>query len=84
MSGKLVQRGLSSPGKNFLESLNAKLAIQQNQLKINNAAKVRQLFAEKTVSDPSVCHDSLMDQIKKGTPLKKTGAINDRSAPKIH
>lgn len=79
---------MSSPGQNFLESLNAKLAIQQqvqqNQLKIHNAARVRQLFAGKTVSDPTVCHDSLMDQIKKGTSLKKTRTVNDRSAPKIH
>ncbi|KAK6643736.1 hypothetical protein RUM43_005246 [Polyplax serrata] len=85
LSGRLLHRGISSPGQNFLDSLNAKLAIQQqNQLKVHNAARVRQLFAGRTVSDPTVCHDSLMEQIKKGTSLKKTRTVNDRSAPKIH
>lgn len=34
--------------------------------------------------DPRVCHESLMDQIKRGAPLKRNRTINDRSAPKIH
>ncbi|XP_072156556.1 uncharacterized protein [Bemisia tabaci] len=34
--------------------------------------------------DPRLCHDSLMEQIKKGTLLRKTRTVNDRSAPHIH
>lgn len=48
------------------------------------ASRVRQWIAVRTVADPTICHDSLMDQIKRGTSLKKTRAINDRSAPQIH
>lgn len=34
--------------------------------------------------DPRVCHESLMDQIKRGASLRQNGTTNDRSAPKIH
>lgn len=34
--------------------------------------------------DPRVCHESLMDQIKRGATLKRNKSINDRSAPKIY
>ncbi|RZF43869.1 hypothetical protein LSTR_LSTR007205 [Laodelphax striatellus] len=51
---------------------------------VMRASRVRQWIAVRTVADPATCHDSLMDQIKKGTALKKTRAINDRSAPQIH
>jgi hypothetical protein len=34
--------------------------------------------------DPKVCHESLMDQIKRGATLKRAKVINDRSAPKIY
>ncbi|XP_039226577.1 dual specificity protein kinase splA isoform X34 [Drosophila yakuba] len=34
--------------------------------------------------DPRICHESLMDQIKRGATLKRNQKINDRSAPKIH
>lgn len=50
----------------------------------NRANRVRQWIAVRTVADPTICHDSLMDQIKRGTSLKKTRAVNDRSAPRIH
>uniref|UniRef100_A0A1B6HSV2 WH2 domain-containing protein n=2 Tax=Homalodisca liturata TaxID=320908 RepID=A0A1B6HSV2_9HEMI len=50
----------------------------------NRANRVRQWIAVRTVPDPTICHDSLMDQIKRGTSLKKTRAVNDRSAPRIH
>lgn len=51
---------------------------------VNRANRVRQWIAVRTVPDPTICHDSLMDQIKRGTLLKKTRAVNDRSAPRIH
>lgn len=50
----------------------------------NRANRVRQWIAVRTVPDPTLCHDSLMDQIKRGTSLKKVRAVNDRSAPRIH
>ncbi|TMW43914.1 hypothetical protein DOY81_011005, partial [Sarcophaga bullata] len=34
--------------------------------------------------DPRICHESLMDQIKRGATLKRNQKINDRSAPKIY
>ncbi|XP_073995646.1 missing-in-metastasis isoform X12 [Rhodnius prolixus] len=42
------------------------------------------LERDKEQSDPRVAHDSLMDQIKRGTHLRKTSTVNDRSAPRIH
>lgn len=34
--------------------------------------------------DPKVCHDSLMDQIRRGATLRRAKVVNDRSAPKIY
>ncbi|KAK5647470.1 hypothetical protein RI129_002362 [Pyrocoelia pectoralis] len=82
---KITPRG---PGQNFLDSLNAKLAqqhiannMQQPQLK---ALKIRQIINSKAQPDPKVCHESLMDQIKRGATLKRAKVVNDRSAPKIY
>ncbi|RZC34520.1 A-agglutinin anchorage subunit [Asbolus verrucosus] len=82
---KINQRG---PGQSFLDSLNAKLAqqhisnnTQSPQLKAN---KIRQIINSKAQPDPKVCHESLMDQIKRGATLKRAKVINDRSAPKIY
>ncbi|KAH1007882.1 hypothetical protein HUJ04_005062 [Dendroctonus ponderosae] len=36
------------------------------------------------IPDPKICHESLMDQIKRGATLKRAKIINDRSAPKIY
>ncbi|CAG9763738.1 unnamed protein product [Ceutorhynchus assimilis] len=62
-----------------------------------NKAKVVKFFQEKEENkeliigkfrnfppDPKVCHESLMDQIKRGATLKRAKIINDRSAPKIY
>ncbi|ODN05551.1 hypothetical protein Ocin01_01160 [Orchesella cincta] len=51
---------------------------------ISRAIRVRKWISSKTVSDPAVCRDSLMDQIRRGTKLRTTRAMNDRSAPRIH
>lgn len=82
---RITPRG---PGQNFLDSLNAKLAqqhiannMQQPQLK---ALKIRQIINSKAQPDPKVCHESLMDQIKRGATLKRAKVVNDRSAPKIY
>ncbi|KAL5286810.1 hypothetical protein ACFFRR_008048 [Megaselia abdita] len=65
----------------FLENLNAKLAKQGIS---NKAFAVRSLINSKALPDPRKCHESLMDQIKRGATLKRNQKINDRSAPKIH
>ncbi|KAJ8932071.1 hypothetical protein NQ314_014973, partial [Rhamnusium bicolor] len=77
----------TGPGQSFLDSLNAKLAqqhisnTQPTQLKAN---KIRQIINSRAQPDPKVCHESLMDQIKRGATLKRTKSTNDRSAPKIY
>lgn len=83
LQNKLSQKG---PGQGFLDTLNAKLAQQQlnsaqGQLKAN---RIRQIINSKAQPDPKVCHESLMDQIRRGAPLKKARSVNDRSAPKIY
>ncbi|XP_065370166.1 uncharacterized protein DDB_G0283357 isoform X15 [Calliphora vicina] len=65
----------------FLENLNAKLAKQSLS---GRAFAVRNLINSKALPDPRICHESLMDQIKRGAPLKRNQKINDRSAPKIY
>lgn len=49
------------------------------------SASVRRIMANRIpIIDPHQVRDSLMDQIRRGTSLRKTtGPINDRSAPKI-
>ncbi|PSN34188.1 hypothetical protein C0J52_23020 [Blattella germanica] len=86
--GRLLQRGVVGPGQGFLQALNSKLALQQQQQQQqmgqqHKAARVRRFIASRTVADPTICHESLMDQIKKGTTLRRTGTVNDRSAPFI-
>ncbi|XP_052123701.1 protein MTSS 1 [Frankliniella occidentalis] len=74
-------------GQSFRESLTARLSHQQQaqhqQQQQQKASRVRQWINMRTAPDPATCHDSLMDQIKRGKPLKKTGGVNDRSAPRI-
>lgn len=79
----------AAPG--FLETLNAKLAQQQHVLQQGNngtsrSASVRRIMGNRVpIMDPVQMRDSLMDQIRRGTSLRKTsGPINDRSAPKIY
>lgn len=73
----------------FLETLNAKLAQQQQNIQGNlssKSASVRRIMGNRVpIMDPLQVRDSLMDQIRRGTSLRKTsGPINDRSAPKIY
>lgn len=80
----------TAPG--FLETLNAKLAHQQQVLQqagnngASRSASVRRIMGNRVpIMDPVQVRDSLMDQIRRGTSLRKTsGPINDRSAPKIY
>lgn len=85
--------GTGSPrmGHSLRESLSARLShqhqqqqqVQAQQKQEQKASRVRQWINMRTAPDPATCHDSLMDQIKRGKPLKKTGGVNDRSAPRI-
>lgn len=76
----------------FLETLNAKLAQQQvlhntqGNSGTSRSATVRRIMGNRIpIMDPLQVRDSLMDQIRRGTSLRKTsGPINDRSAPKIY
>ncbi|XP_055611102.1 mucin-2 isoform X10 [Uranotaenia lowii] len=72
---------LAKTSAGFLENLNARLAEQRLSGK---AFAVRNLINSKALPDPRLCHESLMDQIKRGATLKRNRTINDRSAPKIH
>ncbi|XP_034237689.1 protein MTSS 1 [Thrips palmi] len=78
---------MGSMGHSLRESLSARLSHQQQvqvqQKQEQKASRVRQWINMRTAPDPATCHDSLMDQIKRGKPLKKTGGVNDRSAPRI-
>ncbi|XP_076621501.1 uncharacterized protein LOC143341952 isoform X3 [Colletes latitarsis] len=80
----------SKASSGFLETLNAKLAQQQQSMQGNNttskSASVRRIMGNRVpIMDPLQVRDSLMDQIRRGTSLRKTsGPINDRSAPKIY
>ncbi|XP_046745167.1 protein MTSS 2 isoform X3 [Diprion similis] len=79
----------------FLGTLNAKLAQQQQGVQsqgvlntANRSASVRRIMGNRIPMvdlDPLQVRDSLMDQIRRGTALRKTsGPINDCSAPKIY
>ncbi|XP_035913938.1 homeobox protein 5 isoform X8 [Anopheles stephensi] len=79
--GSATHNVLAKTSAGFLENLNARLAEQRLSGK---AFAVRNLINSKALPDPRVCHESLMDQIKRGATLKRNRTINDRSAPKIH
>lgn len=75
------------PDSGIIATISSKLAtgrrFSQEPVSCSKAVRVRQKIATRTLPDPTLCHDSLMDQIKKGTVLKKTRTVNDRSAPRI-
>lgn len=85
------QKNVKTAAPGFLETLNAKLAQQQQALQSGNngtsrSASIRRIMGNRVpIMDPLQVRDSLMDQIRRGTSLRKTsGPINDRSAPKIY
>lgn len=85
------QKNTKTTASGFLETLNAKLAQQQQALQgsnssVSRSASVRRIMGNRVpIVDPLQVRDSLMDQIRRGTPLRKTsGPINDCSAPKIY
>ncbi|XP_018342843.1 PREDICTED: MTSS1-like protein isoform X5 [Trachymyrmex septentrionalis] len=83
-------KNVKTAASGFLETLNAKLAQQQQALQqagnTSRSASIRRIMGNRVpIMDPLQMRDSLMDQIRRGTSLRKTsGPINDRSAPKIY
>ncbi|XP_033221616.1 protein MTSS 2 isoform X2 [Belonocnema kinseyi] len=79
---------LANANSGFLETLNAKLAQKQQQAmnSVSRSADVRGIMSNRMpIMDPLQVRDSLMDQIRRGTSLRKTsGPISDRSAPHIY
>lgn len=69
----------------LIAALSAKLTPRKisQESSCSKAVRIRQWIAGRTLPDPKICHDSLMDQIKRGTVLRKTRLINDRSAPRF-
>lgn len=87
-SAESLANKLSKANSEFLETLNAKLAQKQQQTMNSDSrsASVRRIMGNRMpIMDPLQVRDSLMDQIRRGTSLRKTGGpINDRSAPQIY
>ena len=85
-----VVSGLLSKSS-FVNALNAKLAQHCDgsspaggrESELSKALRIRQMVAEKSVPDPAVCHESLMDQIRRGTSLRRARSTSDRSSPKL-
>ncbi|KAI5744399.1 hypothetical protein M8J76_001949 [Diaphorina citri] len=68
------------------ETLSARLTptlTRRHYDSLPRSSRVRQWISLRTSPDPKLCHDSLMEQIKRGTALRKTRTVNDRSAPRI-
>uniref|UniRef100_A0A8D8LKI2 Metastasis suppressor protein 1 n=2 Tax=Cacopsylla melanoneura TaxID=428564 RepID=A0A8D8LKI2_9HEMI len=78
-------RSTSSDRSSIIAQLSARLTptLSRRYESLPRSSKVRQWISLRTTPDPKLCHDSLMEQIKRGTALRKTRAVNDRSAPCI-
>ncbi|XP_071443676.1 uncharacterized protein mim isoform X2 [Hetaerina americana] len=48
---------------------------QQQHPSHPKAARVRQWISSRSAPDPKICHDSLMDQIRRGAPLRRTRGV---------
>lgn len=77
---------LSEPITGFMASLGSRLLQQQPKTSNGSPKSPRRWIApaKQSVVDPATCHDSLMEQVRKGMVLKRTIAVNDRSAPKTN
>ncbi|XP_050057006.1 protein MTSS 2 isoform X4 [Aphis gossypii] len=76
----------SEPVTGFMAALGSRLLQQQPKTTGGSPKLTRRWIApaRHSVVDPATCHDSLMEQIRKGMVLRKSIAINDRSAPKTN
>ena len=85
-SQQKVVSGLLSKSS-FVNQLNAKLAQQQQidgsaTAAASAAAAAGMRMSPARISD-RLDHESLMDQIRRGTSLRRARSTNDRSRPKI-
>lgn len=76
----------SEPVTGFMAALGSRLLQQQPKTTGGSPKSARRWIApaRHSVVDPATCHDSLMEQIRKGMILRRTIAVNDRSAPKTN
>ncbi|XP_060874551.1 protein MTSS 2-like isoform X2 [Metopolophium dirhodum] len=76
----------SEPVTGFMAALGSRLLQQQPKTTSGSPKLGRRWIApaRHSVVDPATCHDSLMEQIRKGMVLRKSIAVNDRSAPKTN
>ncbi|XP_026680367.1 flocculation protein FLO11 [Diaphorina citri] len=79
-------RSTSADRQSIIAQLSARLTptlTRRHYDSLPRSSRVRQWISLRTSPDPKLCHDSLMEQIKRGTALRKTRTVNDRSAPRI-
>lgn len=76
----------SEPVTGFIAALGSRLLQQQPKITGGSPKLAKRWIApaRHSVVDPAVCHDSLMEQIRKGMVLRRTIVVNDRSAPKTN
>lgn len=76
----------SEPVTGFIAALGSRLLQQQPKTTSGSPKSARRWIApaRHSVVDPAMCHGSLMEQIRKGMVLRRTIAVNDRSAPKTN
>ncbi|XP_025411793.1 MTSS1-like protein isoform X2 [Sipha flava] len=76
----------SEPVTGFIAALGSRLLQQQPRTTSESPKSTRRWIAPSrhSVVDPATCHDSLMEQIRKGMVLRRTITVNDRSAPKTN
>ncbi|XP_025208080.1 MTSS1-like protein isoform X3 [Melanaphis sacchari] len=76
----------SEPVTGFMAAIGSRLLQQQPRTSGGSPKLTRRWIApaRHSVVDPATCHDSLMEQIRKGMVLRKSIAVNDRSAPKTN
>ncbi|XP_060841520.1 protein MTSS 1 isoform X3 [Rhopalosiphum padi] len=76
----------TEPVTGFMAALGSRLLQQQPKTTGGSPKLARRWIApaRHSVVDPATCHDSLMEQIRKGMVLRKSIAVNDRSAPKTN
>ncbi|XP_050424159.1 protein MTSS 2-like isoform X2 [Adelges cooleyi] len=76
----------SEPVSGFIAALGSRLLQQPKTTGTGSPKSTRRWNAPSrhSVVDPAICHDSLMEQIKKGMTLRRTITVNDRSAPKTN
>ena len=65
----------------FVHQLNAKLAQQQHQVGHHQHGTSESQHQQRVRHEPADHHESLMDQIRRGTSLRRARSTSDRSGP---